>query len=157
MARAIAGVSSSAVLAKNARVTSLSCTGNSYRPTFDSASASDVIALSSRGTDEWPPRFVARSVKFVVIFSARLHAVEERLAVAQRAAAALVDARCPRRRSSRWFCSSQSTPLDGAALLVGGERDDDVAVGDVASRCFMRSRLATKIEAIALSSAVPRP
>ena len=54
----MAGVSVAADCVKNARVTSLICTGNSYRPTFESASASDVIALSARGTEECPPRFV---------------------------------------------------------------------------------------------------
>ena len=55
------GGHSSVPRADNA-ITSLSCTGNRYLPIFANASASDVIALSARGTDECPPRFVTRNV-----------------------------------------------------------------------------------------------
>ena len=50
-------------------------------------------------------------------------------------------------------------PVDAvlrSAFLVGGERQDDVAIGTKPSG-FSRIRLATNTAAIALSSAVPRP
>jgi hypothetical protein len=74
---------------------------------------------------------VTRSVKFVVSLLGRLHAVEEWLPVAVNAAASLVD----HQRRVHLVAVILEQPVDavrGAALLVRGQRDDDVTVGDVA-------------------------
>ena len=78
------------------------------RPTFASASASDVMALSGRGTEEWPPRLVARSVTFWKTFS--VACTELKNGLPSRSVPPPPSFRTtPASTSSRWFLSSQST------------------------------------------------
>ena len=59
MALPMAGGVALAISPKKARVVSLNCTGNSWVLTAVMARDRSVMALSGRGTLEWPPGLVA--------------------------------------------------------------------------------------------------
>ena len=99
--------------------------------------------------------FVTRSVKLVVIFSVACTLLNNGLPSRSvppppslMTSAASI--------SPLWFLSSQSTPLAGPLSSSAVSAMMMSRSGTNPSR-FMRYTLATKIDAIALSSAVPRP
>ena len=114
------------------------------------------MALSFRGLELWPPGFVASSGEALEKLLAELHAVRERLPVLHLPASAFVETV----GGVDEIAVVREKPLDSvraSALFVRGQGHDEVAVGNVDPRRFMRIRFAIQIAAIALSSEVPRP